>query len=324
MAVLILGVSIVVFMYGLIYHTIHKTQLELDAMDAKHETERIKRQVILADAQIREQIKNGSLEIDPLTEISLQPGSYDLHIGDTWAFPRERGRAVNLQQADGTYTAIKGDSIVLKPGQFVLAATQERVKLPDYLAATVCGRSSVGRQGLIVETAGFIDPGFNGTITLELYNLSPNDIYIEAGTRICQLAFQSLTASASHGYAGKYNGQSAAQVSLMGEDAEVTDTITLSEFIAEAKARRILRHPELLDGIPADDIARQCSGRDNCLKLRDGTRLPCHFYNKEENLCKLDGVIKHDDMLTSPSEWTQDERECIDKARGLKYERSCS
>ena len=179
--------------------------------------------MILNDLTIKGYLETGDLFVGPLTDNSIQPASIDLRVGDSWTVYAEGTGVVHLQRADADCETYDAEKIHIQPGQFVLATTLERVCLPEFLAGDIKGRSSVGRQGLIVETAGYIDPGFRGHITLELFNASDVPIVVETGTRICQLVLSQLTGPAAKPYNGKYNDQVEAQASKMGEDDEATD-----------------------------------------------------------------------------------------------------
>lgn len=127
--------------------------------------------------------------ISPFNARQLQPASYDLTLGHSIYHP-----------ASQEYTQCK-TSFVLKPKQFVLGATIEYLKIPDNLYARFEGKSSLGRQGLMTHiTAGFIDPGFHGQLTLEIYNVSEQDILLVEGMFIGQVCFGKLTDSASVAY----------------------------------------------------------------------------------------------------------------------------
>ena len=180
--------------------------------------------MILNDLTIKGYLETGDLFVGPLTDNSIQPASIDLRVGDSWTVYAEGTGIVHLQRADADCETYDAEKIHIQPGQFVLATTLERVCLPEFLAGDIKGRSSVGRQGLIVETAGYIDPGFRGHITLELFNASDVPIVVETGTRICQLVLSQLTGPAAKPYNGKYNDQVEAQASKMGEDDEATKT----------------------------------------------------------------------------------------------------
>lgn len=117
-----------------------------------------------------------------------------------------------------TYQSIEAGHFILKPKQFVLATTMEYFRLPDNLTAFVEGRSSIGRMGLFIQNAGWVDPGFEGEITLELYNASEYEIELIAGRRVGQLVFAQLDRDAQNPYRGKYQGQSGATGSRINMD----------------------------------------------------------------------------------------------------------
>ena len=119
------------------------------------------------------------------------------------------------------YKTIETDTYLLLPGQFVLATTMEYVTLPDNLTAFVEGRSSLGRMGLFIQNAGWVDPGFRGEITLELFNANRCAIELRAGRRVGQLVFAEMDAPAEHPYDGKYQGQTGATGSRVFLDPEV-------------------------------------------------------------------------------------------------------
>ena len=146
----------------------------------------------------------------------IEPASVDMRLGNTWLVPVVTGSMVNLGDAV-RYNRYEADSFVLHPGQFALATTMEKVNLPAHMAAFVQGRSSIGRIGLTVQNAGFVDPGFSGHITLELVNESPNPIILKSGYRVAQLVFLKAFC-VTEPYAGKYNGQVEATGSRMQMD----------------------------------------------------------------------------------------------------------
>jgi dCTP deaminase len=119
------------------------------------------------------------------------------------------------------YREYNGDEITLPPHSFLLATTEEYIKVPDNLTAFVEGRSSVGRMGLFIQNAGWVDPGFEGNMTLELYNANSLPIRLKAGRRICQLVFCSMDQAAIKPYRGKYQGQRRTTGSLVYQDSEV-------------------------------------------------------------------------------------------------------
>ena len=116
--------------------------------------------------------------------------------------------SVDLTLADLNNKLFKDDHLMVKPFEFCLATTVEQVSLPSHLGARVEGKSSLGRRGLFIHvTAGWIDPGFVGQITLELFNCTRDEIYLTRGQKICQLAFFELDKPALRPYHGKYQNQ---------------------------------------------------------------------------------------------------------------------
>lgn len=145
--------------------------------------------MILSDLSIREEIQSGNLVIDPfpLNE-AFQPASVDLRLNDKDDFQPKLCKRRYVGNDNGNKY-----KTLLYPGQFVLTSTLERVEIPNYLSARVEGKSSLGRKGLMVHvTAGFIDPGFKGNITLELKNLSSSIIFLKPGMYISQICFMRL------------------------------------------------------------------------------------------------------------------------------------
>lgn len=163
--------------------------------------------MILSDGEIQELIDQGKLRISPLEPHQIQPASVDIRLGDTFCVIDDSARNIISLQDEIRYKTIKNDSYVLLPGQFVLATTVENFGLPNNLTAFVEGRSSLGRLGLFIQNAGWVDPGFEGEITLELYNASRFAIELQAGCRIGQLVFAKMERDAVNPYTGKYQGQ---------------------------------------------------------------------------------------------------------------------
>lgn len=177
--------------------------------------------MILSDKTIIEMLENGSLGISPLDRGQIQPASVDIRLGDTFSVVEDSPAGmITLDRAVG-YRTIKTDSYVLLPGQFVLATTMERFSLPDDLTAFVEGRSSLGRLGLFIQNAGWVDPGFSGEITLELFNANRCAIELKSGRRVGQMVFAQLDARALKPYCGKYQGQKGATGSKVYMDREV-------------------------------------------------------------------------------------------------------
>ena len=159
--------------------------------------------------------------------IALQPASIDLHLGNQWLVPKTNGirygdrYAFTDSRLPIEYETTVADSLWIPAHGFVLVRTREVVGISDTLFAKVEGRSSVGPLGLIVETAGLIDPGFQGSVTLELVNVLPNPLLVYAGMRGCQITFARVEGSTEGGYkSSKYMGQVQTTGSLLHRDFE--------------------------------------------------------------------------------------------------------
>ena len=132
--------------------------------------------LVLSDRSIKEALADGRIVIDPLDENDIQPASVDLHLGRTLlAFTNSRRPYVDLREDVGDLTeelALEDDDpFMLHPGEFILGSTMETIHVPDDLVASLEGKSSLGRVGLVIHsTAGYVDPGWQGTLTLELTN----------------------------------------------------------------------------------------------------------------------------------------------------------
>lgn len=176
--------------------------------------------MILSDKTIRELLKNKDLEIYPLEEIQIQPASVDIRLGNTFTILEDTSSSVVRLSGEMRYKTIRSDRYLLMPAQFVLATTMEYFKLPNHMTAFVEGRSSIGRLGLSIQNAGWVDPGFEGEITLELFNANRCAIELQAGRRIGQLVFAQLDHDAEHPYRGKYQGQKGATGSRIYLDSE--------------------------------------------------------------------------------------------------------
>jgi dCTP deaminase len=190
--------------------------------------------VILSDRQIRERLERGDLVIDPLDDpdLQVQPASVDLRLGPRFVvYKLPHVPVIDPRQTETleSYTSgleIKeGEPFVLHPGEFVLGSTIERVTIPTDLVARVEGRSSFGRLAVVVHaTAGFIDPGFEGQITLELSNLGRCAVLLYPGTRISQIVFHTMTSAAErpygHARGSKYQGQSGPVMSRVHKDRD--------------------------------------------------------------------------------------------------------
>ena len=176
---------------------------------------------VLSDGTILELVREGRIAIDPWSEGMVQPASVDLRLGDSFrVFHNHRASAIDLRQPPENLTeevvVPSEESFVIHPGEFCLGRTLEWVELPDDIVARIEGKSSLGRLGLIVHaTAGFCDPGWKGTLTLELNNLTRVPIKLYPGLPIAQLSFMTLDKPAerpygSPGLGSHYQGQRAA------------------------------------------------------------------------------------------------------------------
>src|SRR6201994_3658234 len=185
---------------------------------------------VLSDATIVELVETGRIRIEPWDANLVQPASVDLRLGDSFrVFHNHRASAIDLRDPPSGLTeevAIAADeSFVIHPGEFCLGRTLEWVELPDDIVARIEGKSSIGRLGLIVHaTAGFCDPGWKGTLTLELNNLTRVPIKLYPGLPIAQLSFMGLDRPplrpSGHAALGsRYQGQIEATESRYGEPA---------------------------------------------------------------------------------------------------------
>jgi len=177
--------------------------------------------MILSDVDIKERIDSGDIIIDPYDSSNVESASIDLRLGRDWKIVRRGGaNIVDTRDDSGglSYTQ-KSGTVFLQPVELVLATTLEYIELPDDIAAHVIGRSTLGRIGVSIhQTAGFIDPGFRGEITLEMSNLGPATVKLYEGQLICQIVFTQLTSSAEEPYGhdgSQYQNQSGATESGM-------------------------------------------------------------------------------------------------------------
>jgi dCTP deaminase len=173
--------------------------------------------VILSDRDIRAAVEAGRIGIDPFDPALIQPASVDVRLDDKFLVFRNTKRAfIDVRQpTDDLMELIEvgpEEPMYLHPGEFILGNTVESVRLPDDLVARLEGRSSLGRLGIVIHsTAGFIDPAFEGHVTLEISNLSNLPITLYPGMRIGQLSFMQMTSPAERPYGpargSKYSGQ---------------------------------------------------------------------------------------------------------------------
>ena len=174
--------------------------------------------MVLSDRTIRRLLDEGRIGIDPYAEELLQPSSVDVRVDKIFrVFRNSRYPFIDVKQEMEELTELveidPEEAFILHPGEFVLGSTLERITLPDDLVARLEGKSSLGRLGLLIHsTAGFIDPGWDGHVTLELSNVANLPITIYYGMKIGQLSFVQLSEPAEHPYGtgslgSKYQGQ---------------------------------------------------------------------------------------------------------------------
>ncbi len=177
--------------------------------------------MILSDKTLMKMIEEKSLIVEPLEKEQIQPASIDIRLGNTFSIVEDTSTGIINLENEIKYKTITTDSYILLPNQFVLATTMEYFDLPNDLTAFVEGRSSLGRMGLFIQNAGWVDPGFKGEITLELYNANRCAIELKAGRRVGQLVFAKMDDTALNPYNGKYQGQKGATGSRVFMDKEV-------------------------------------------------------------------------------------------------------
>jgi dCTP deaminase len=186
---------------------------------------------VLSDHDIAAQLDSGRVKVEPYNAADLQPSSVDLHLDRSFRVFRNNRYAfidVRAPQPDLTELLNVADEerFMLHPGEFVLGQTLEWVELPDNLVARLEGKSSLGRLGLLIHsTAGYVDPGWKGKLTLELSNVAKLPIALYFGMKIGQISFFEMSSPVdrpygSSGLGSKYQGQSEPTASAYFEDFE--------------------------------------------------------------------------------------------------------
>ena len=174
--------------------------------------------MILSDTTIKSLIEKGDLVISPFKDDALQPASVDCSLGNHFLRVNDMESSILSLDKEIHYNEIEDDTIILQAHSFILATTEEYIEIPNGLTAFVEGRSYIGRMGLFIQNAGWVDAGFKGRITLELYNANNIPIELKAGRRICQLVFCKMDQDAQNPYQGKYLGQKRAVGSRVFQD----------------------------------------------------------------------------------------------------------
>lgn len=190
---------------------------------------------ILSDKDIIRYMDEGRISIDPIEdEKQIQPSSVDLRIGNEFKGFKIITKPYidpyddkDLESYMSSFTIDEGKPFIIHPGEFTLATTYEYVKIPDDIVARVEGRSSMGRLGVTMHvTAGYIDPGFEGKITLEISNIGKMPVALYPKQRVCQIVFETMTSPSAKPYGhedrdSKYMGQTGPQVSKIKEDFDI-------------------------------------------------------------------------------------------------------
>ncbi|MBM17030.1 MAG: dCTP deaminase [Acidimicrobiales bacterium] len=187
--------------------------------------------MILSDRSIREAVADGRIVIEPYDDSCVQPSSVDLHLDHRFLVFRNHTRGlIDVRQDLSDLTEMvegsEDDPFILHPGEFVLGSTSERVGVPDDLVARLEGKSSLGRLGLLIHsTAGYVDAGWDGQLTLELSNVASLPITLYPGMKIGQISFMHMTTAADNPYGAsqlgsKYRGQEGPRPSRYWENFE--------------------------------------------------------------------------------------------------------
>lgn len=172
--------------------------------------------MILSDRDLLKEIKSGKLIIEPFDKDLIQPSSIDLRLGNEFRiFNHSKHSIIDVKKHFSKYTELvkikNGGKFICHPNEFVLGTTLEKVKIPTHLVARLEGKSSLGRLGIIVHcTAGYVDPGFEGNLTLEINNVGKIPVALYSGMRIAQMSLIRLSSKVEKPYGSrnnKYQGQ---------------------------------------------------------------------------------------------------------------------
>ncbi len=180
--------------------------------------------MLLSDKDILKEIKAGNISIKPFRIKNLQPASYDLSMGNSFLiFNHTEHALIDVKKKVPKYTTKltlkNGARFIIHPGEFALGTTLESVKLGGMIVGRIEGRSSLGRLGVVIHaTAGFVDPGFEGCLTLEMSNFGKLPVALYTGMKIGQLAFHYISSKPLKLYKGKYSKAKSAMESKIYED----------------------------------------------------------------------------------------------------------
>lgn len=186
--------------------------------------------MILSYEDIIEHIKSGKIGIDPFEIDHVQPSSLDVTLGAEFKIFKHQTHAlidVKEKNIDYTETIVvpDGEKFIIHPGDFVLGTSVEKITMPNNMVARLEGRSSLGRLGIIIHaTAGYIDPGFSGYVTLEISNVGKIPVALYPGMRIAQMSFMKMSSETKNPYGtrnNKYNDQEGPTESMIYKDFQI-------------------------------------------------------------------------------------------------------
>ena len=220
--------------------------------------------MIISDNGLLQMLADGSLGVSPMTPEQIQPASIDLRLGFEFLVPDNKTKIIDIRkQPDGTARTVDAkQGFIINPGEFVLATTMETIKIPDTHTAWLEGRSSIGRRGLFIHNAGWIDPGFEGEITLELLNANSRPLRVYPEIRVAQLILCELETACKNPYRGKYQNQSGVVQSRLYQDPEIINQETkqpddyavfASKFLSQIKQTVEKRGADHIDLIIEDN-----------------------------------------------------------------------
>ena len=186
--------------------------------------------MILCDKDIKKRVNDKSIVLEPFNEESVSSSSIDLRLGNEFRVFKRTSKThidpfnkTSYEEYTELHNIKDKEPFILHPGEFVLASTYEKIKMPNDLAASLDGRSSLGRLGIIIQTAAMVDAGFKGHLTLEIANIGEMPVSIYPKMRICRITFHELTGHCDKPYNGKYLNQEAADGSKLESDREFVE-----------------------------------------------------------------------------------------------------
>lgn len=176
--------------------------------------------MILSDSDIKEYMHNSKITIQPFINSNIESASIDLILGSTYLSPLIPKNEIQHISQPIEYEQFDTKQILIQPKSFILATTKEYLRSNENLTGFIEGKSSIGRAGLFVQNAGWVDPGFEGNITLELYNANNFSLVLYEGMKICQIVFAETKTPSNNPYNGKYQRQKNTTGSMSYKDFE--------------------------------------------------------------------------------------------------------